>query len=92
MVAKANTGAKASAESETPPKDLSHIRVGPPFTSKLARPCGCGCGKPTLGQPCAVVENTRTEKKRAYLEACVQIRPLLLARRESADEDSFLEA
>jgi hypothetical protein len=92
VTAKPHTEGAPSAGSETRPTDLSHIRVGPPFDSKLDRPCGCGCGKTTGGKTAAIVENTRSKKKRAYLEACVQERPDLLARRDTADEGSFLAA
>jgi hypothetical protein len=66
--------------------------VGPPFPSTIDRPCGCGCGESTLGKVCAIVENTRSKKKRAYLEAHLQTRPGLLARRDTGSEDDFLGA
>jgi hypothetical protein len=71
-------------------KDLSHIRVGPPFESKIKQRCGCGCGTETFGQRAAIVENTRTEKKRAYLETCLEQRPELLARRTQTGDSEFL--
>lgn len=84
-------GATANAESDHADRDLTHIRVGPPFASKLDRPCGCGCGATTKDKQAAIVENTRSGKKRAFLEACLQKpeRAALLARREDT-EDSFL--
>ena len=79
--------------SETPPKDLSHVRVGVPFESKVDARCGCGCGESTLGKTAAIVENTRSHKKRGYLETCVQARPELLARRDAgSSEEDFLSA
>jgi len=91
VTAKATPEVNASASDEsTKPKDLSHIRVGPPFVSKISQRCGCGCGKQTLGQTTAIVENTRTEKKRGYLEECLQLRPELLARRSEAGDQGFL--
>ena len=91
VTAKATPGAEAPASDETPtPKDLSHIRVGPPFESKIDQRCGCGCLQPTLGKTTAIVENTRTKKKRGYLEECLALRPELLERREQSGESGFL--
>lgn len=89
VTAKAVGGAKAPIEGETPPKDYAHIRVGPAFESKVAGRC-IACQGPTRGTQCAMVENTKTEKKRAIHEECLQQQPDLLARRDSGDIDSFL--
>jgi len=84
VTAKAGTGAKAPPE-PVRPKDLSHIRVGPPFDSKIDAKCPL-CEGSTLGKKVAIVENTRTRGKRAAHEDCIQ-RPEnadLLARRSNA--------
>lgn len=93
VTAKATPGAKAPANdgATNGDRDLSHIRVGPPFTSKIDRPCGCGCNEKTGGKACGIVENSRSGKKRAYLEACLEKRPDLLARRDAETEGDFLD-
>jgi hypothetical protein len=85
----AKAGNAEKSASEPLPVELVHIRVGPPFTSKVTARCPL-CHAGTVGTECAVVENTRTEKKTAVHEACLAKRPDLLARRESPNFDTFL--
>lgn len=90
VTAPTKTGAKASHDAgETGPNDLAHIRVGPPFTGKQNSRCAI-CGETTKDKTCAIVENTRSEKRKAVHEECLKTKPELLARRDAEDLDSFL--
>ncbi len=91
VTAPKSTGANAPATaSETSPKDLSHIRVGPRFTARFAKACILCREDVAIGESAAIIENARTAKKQTVHEACLEARPDLMARRESETAESFL--
>lgn len=92
MPARQSAAKAAGATTPSADRDLSHIRVGPPFSSKLSRPCADSCGQDTKGKECAIIENTRSGKRTAMLQSCLEKRPDLAALQTSNDIDSFLSA
>lgn len=91
MTAPKSTGANApAAPSETKPTDLSHIRVGPPFTARFSKPCILCREAVDIGEIAAIVENTKTAKKQTVHESCLDGRPDLKALRGSETVESFL--
>lgn len=89
MTAKASTGATAP-EKPVRPTDLSHIRVGPPFTARFVKPCVICREDVAVGVRAAIIENTRTAKKATVHEDCIAEDPALLARRGTDDIETFL--
>jgi len=82
----ASKGARPTAER---PKDLSHIRVGPPFEAKRGGRCA-SCHDPVKGKEAHVVENTKTEAKKVICADCLAKDPELAARQDADDLNSFL--
>lgn len=89
MTAKATTGANAP-EKPVRPTDLSHIRVGPPFTARFVKACAICREDIGVGVRAAIVENSRTGKKATVHEDCLTEDADLLARRDTEDINSFL--
>lgn len=85
--------AKAQTEESKPkaerPADLNHIRVGPVFEGKIGGRC-IVCKAPTKGKQAHIVENTRTDSRKAICHDCLEEDPALAARQVSDDLDSFL--
>lgn len=80
--------------SNAPERDLSHIRVGPQFLSKVDGACP-ECGESTLERTCVIIENGLTKKKLAmHSPVCLDRHPELKARqglRSRPDLGSFLD-
>ncbi len=92
MTAKAVGGAHTPPENaaQTEPKDLSHIRVGPPFLGRTGGRC-VACRGQTKGMMIHIVENTRTDSRKAICADCLLKNEALAARQSEDGLGSFLE-